>query len=78
MGLSARRSTTSAWDCSEGFKGECTSLGAFMLLLPRFFHRDRDGLSVGDLNEITHGHAIEVARVACLDRRRPTCRTPAR
>ena len=47
---------------------------AFRLLLPRFVHRHRDGLSVGDLNEITHGHAIEVARVACLDRRCLPCR----
>src|SRR4030095_4966689 len=48
---------------------------ALILLLHGFVHRDRNGLGVGDLHEITHAHAIEVARVACLDRRRLSCRT---
>src|SRR5262245_57079431 len=46
-----------------------------MLLLPRFVYRDRDSLRVGDLNEITYGYTIEIARVACLDRRCSPCRT---
>src|SRR5262245_55180761 len=47
----------------------------FMLLLPRFVYRDRNSLRVGDLNEITYGYTIEIARVACLDRRCSPCRT---